>query len=338
VPTGPGPALPTASGFVSSVAVSPSGEIFYITSNSRIRGLNSGSVIYNRDLDQNQSNYSPWFDQYAPTQSLAIDPAGNIYEADSTLEVIRKFPAGACLTAPMPQLKGAAAQQPYEGSADESVNAPGELISLYGSGLGPKTPAFTQIGPDGLVTTELAGTRVLFEGVPAPIYYAADGQINTAIPFTMYGRATVRVQVEYNGVLSAAIPLTMAESAPSIFTTANSLGNPVTLVVNQDGSINSSSHPAPAGSFITIYATGFGQTTPAGVDGHPAALPLPKPVLPVSVAMGGSPAPVVLYAGDAPGLAEGVIQLDIQLPAANLSASLTLTVGDATVTVPLYHQ
>jgi trimeric autotransporter adhesin len=85
--------------------------------------------------------------------------------------------------------------------------------------------------------------------------------------------------------------------------------------VNADGSVNDASHPTRIGGFLSLYATGEGQTSPLGQDGQIAGtvLPLPKPQLPVSVWVGGQAA-TVTYAGAAPGEVAGVMQVNIQIP------------------------
>ena len=70
-----------------------------------------------------------------------------------------------------------------------------------------------------------------------------------------------------------------------------------------------------AGDVITMFVTGEGQTSPAGVDGQLAAPPFPKPLLPVHVRIGGQEA-VVQYAGGAPGLIAGLMQVNAVVPAA----------------------
>jgi uncharacterized protein (TIGR03437 family) len=78
---------------------------------------------------------------------------------------------------------------------------------------------------------------------------------------------------------------------------------------------------------LSLYATGEGQTLPAGVDGKPAAPPLPQPVAAVTVAIGGVSA-VVRYAGGAPGLIAGVMQVNVVVPAGvSGTAPVVLTVG-----------
>jgi len=48
-----------------------------------------------------------------------------------------------------------------------------------------------------------------------------------------------------------------------------------------DGTIDTAANPAKIGSYISLYATGEGQTAAAGVNGKLAAAPLPHPHLPV---------------------------------------------------------
>jgi uncharacterized protein (TIGR03437 family) len=354
-----------ASDTVTTVATGPSGEIFYVTGGGRIKALRSGATLYNRDVSPSSSLLTGQFVPttanfltsiliapigfgYAP--SLATDALGNLYFSDVNGYVIRRFSAGPCFAAAAPQLSTDSSKQPSPitplpenwstgtststtstTSSGSSWFAPGELISLYGSGLGPKNAASAQVASDGRIATQLAGTRVLFEGIAAPVLYASDGRVNTVIPFTMYGYPSVRVQVEYNGALSDVAPLTMSESAPFVFTGPDpGTGSPVAIVINQDGSVNSPSKPAAAGSIITMYGSGFGRTTPEGVDGRLAAAPLPKPVLPVSATLGSLPA-TVLYAGDASGLVEGIVQLNIQLPKTFYYSELDVSVGGNTM-------
>ena len=53
--------------------------------------------------------------------------------------------------------------------------------------------------------------------------------------------------------------------------------------INQDGRVNSKSNSAPAGSIVSIYATGLGATTPSVPDGSLIIPPLPKQDLQVTV-------------------------------------------------------
>jgi len=55
-------------------------------------------------------------------------------------------------------------------------------------------------------------------------------------------------------------------------------------------------------------------TDPPGVDGRPAVDVLPAPVATVTVDIGGQPAKVS-YAGAAPGMMPGVLQVNAEIPA-----------------------
>jgi uncharacterized protein (TIGR03437 family) len=105
----------------------------------------------------------------------------------------------------------------------------------------------------------------------------------------------------------------VAATAPAFFT-ADASGSGQAAALNQDGTLNSAAHPSPIGSVITFYLTGEGPTTPLGVDGKLAnSAPYPAPVQSVSATIGGLPA-VVNYAGAAPTLVAGVMQMNVQVP------------------------
>src|SRR5207253_3254183 len=96
--------------------------------------------------------------------------------------------------------------------------------------------------------------------------------------------------------------------------TLNSTGSGQAAAVNQDNSTNGPASPARLGSVVSLYVTGEGQTNPSGIDGKPASTPLPAPVLFVSATLAGQPA-TVTYAGGAPGLVAGAMQVNVQIPA-----------------------
>ncbi len=126
----------------------------------------------------------------------------------------------------------------------------------------------------------------------------------------MAGQTAALLQVVYQGSTVASQQVSLADANPALFTLDNGTGNAV--VVNQDGSINSGQNPAPRGSVVVLYATGEGQTKPAGVTGQGSQAPYPAPVLPVSVTMAGMPANI-LFVGEAPGFV-GLLQINAQVP------------------------
>src|SRR5262249_25487827 len=56
-------------------------------------------------------------------------------------------------------------------SYDQDGVSPGELISIFGERLGAATPSNLELDANGRVTQSLGDTRVLFDGVPAPVVY-----------------------------------------------------------------------------------------------------------------------------------------------------------------------
>ncbi len=190
--------------------------------------------------------------------------------------------------------------------------APGELVAIKGVGLGPAAGvSFSIDEATGGVDAALAGTRVFFGTIPAPVLYASASQVNAVVPYEIAGQAQVGVQVSYLGNLSAPVPQAVAPAAPGVFT-ADATGSGQAAAVNADGSINSASNPVPAGSIVTVYFTGGGTTNPAGVTGAVNGSGIRLLSQPVTATVGGVPASVS-YAGAAPGLVDGVLQLNLQL-------------------------
>jgi len=212
-------------------------------------------------------------------------------------------------------------------SYDSATVSPGELITIFGMNLGPSTPAGLQLNADGTVSTDLSATRVLFDGIAAPMVYTANGQVSAVVPYEV-ANPTTQVQVEYQGTQSGSFSMNVAAATPGIFS-MDSTGTGQAAALNQDGSVNSTANPASAGSIVVLFATGSGQMTPAPVDGSvTAASSLPVPVQPVKVTIGGKSA-AVLYAGAAPGMVAGIMQINAKIPAGTAagSAPVVLTIG-----------
>ena len=185
--------------------------------------------------------------------------------------------------------------------------APGLLVAVFGSNL----------------------KRMLFDGVEAPVIYNNGDQAVVAVPYSVAGKSTVSVLSDNGGLRSEAFSMPVAAAAPAVFT-ASATGTGQIAMINQDGTLNNSTQPAARGSIVVFYATGEGQTSPGGIDGKINNGQLPKPLLAVTVRIGGIHAEV-LYAGAAPGMIAGVMQVNARVPA-SLAASdavpVTLLVGD----------
>jgi uncharacterized protein (TIGR03437 family) len=121
--------------------------------------------------------------------------------------------------------------------------------------------------------------------------------------------------------------VSVAAAAPGIFTTSANGSGPG-AILNQDYSLNTAANPAAAGSVIMVYATGFGALNPPPTDGS-ITQTIATTLTPVTATIGGFAADV-LYAGAAPGLIEGVTQINVRVPAGaagNPAAAISLTSG-----------
>src|SRR5260370_27060628 len=133
--------------------------------------------------------------------------------------------------------------------------APGEMVVISGSGLGPGATFTIGFKSNGNIDTIAGNARVLFDGVPAPIISAQSAQIVAIVPYSVSGKTSVQMRVEYAGQTSAAVTIPVTDAAPGIFT-AEALGKGAPRIQNSDGSLNSATKPASEGSYITFYVTG----------------------------------------------------------------------------------
>lgn len=201
-------------------------------------------------------------------------------------------------------------------SYDDTAISPGEIVSLFGSGLGPAAGTQPQIDIASGFPTKVADVQVTFNGVLGPLLYVQDNQINAIAPWSLEAGQQAQVCVVYNGSTTNCLNAGVAPSHPGVFT-----AGPVNAAaLNQDGTINSPSNPAKVGSVVSIFATGLGAIDPAQPDGSIVGFPLPANVLPVSMSTmsptGGAPIPItVLYAGPAPGEVAGVSQINFTVNA-----------------------
>jgi uncharacterized protein (TIGR03437 family) len=242
--------------------------------------------------------------------AVAVTTNGNVYVGDTSNNSVRLL---------QPQAGGIAISAQVNAASNQvGPIAPGEVVVLYGSGLGPATLTQYQLGANGLVPTTLAGTSVYFNSLAAPVLYTSANQVGVIVPFGITG-SQAQVSAVYNGQFSASVAASVAEAVPALFTLNNS-GSGQAAAVNQDGSINGASAAVKAGQVISLYLTGAGQTNPPGADGQPGTGPNAGPVLPVTATVGGATA-TVQYAGSAQGLVAGVIQVNVVVPQATAASA-----------------
>jgi uncharacterized protein (TIGR03437 family) len=189
---------------------------------------------------------------------------------------------------------------------------PGELVTIYGTYLGPPEGVSPPVSADGVLPSSYAGTSVSVNGVAAPLLFVSGTQINAVAPFNISSLTLAELRIKAFGYESETLSLPADLAAPALFT-ADGSGKGQAAALNQDGTLNSVANPASAASVVTVYGTGFGATVPISKDGVLTGSDLFGIALPVTVSVGGKWAKVT-YSGSAPGLVAGVSQINFQIP------------------------
>jgi len=203
--------------------------------------------------------------------------------------------------------------------------APGQLIQIGGSNLGPAGKATAQVDASGRLPFVLANTVVFFGNIPAALISVQASSIICYVPFEIVAPAWIAVSS--NGQVSNAVLTGIVPTSPQVLN-----------VVNQDGTVNSADHPAKAGSVIMLYVSGLGQTNPQGDDGLTNGNPLPVPLAAVTVYFPVTPSAVTpQFVGAAPGLIAGITQVNVQVPTSVPSTTnLPIEISVNAASAPLY--
>jgi uncharacterized protein (TIGR03437 family) len=249
--------------------------------------------------------YSARLPTNSAAAALVIDSSGSIHTAGGTGIVSSFSPASAPGVTTAPVIFGVTNSA---GGVISGRVVPGELISISGLNLGPAAGATAQVNSAGFVPTSLAGVEMTINGTLAPLLYVSAMQINAVAPVELTPGSAVTLRLVTNNVAAPDFRVEVDAAAPEVFPAA----------LNQDGTVNSPSNPAAAGSYVTVWATGTGVTY--GADGqitqtagnqcgclvsYAAIADGPTPLLNTNVR--------VAYAGAAPGLVNGVIQINFQV-------------------------
>jgi len=271
--------------------------------------------------------------QYSSANLSAIVRQADISLSGNSLSAA--FPGYSMTLFVIPQSQGSmTVPQPVIGAVTSAASynasgvSPGEIVTIFGEGVGPVAIALLQEDANGLVSTSTGDVMVYFNGIAAPMIYALSGQVSAVVPYEMAQYATVNVVVENAGNASAPFPVKVVAAVPGVFT-SNSSGSGQAAIFNlADSTLNGAGNPAARGSYVTLYATGEGVTTPPVIDGRVSGVPLQAPVLSCSASIGGQVAPIQ-YCGAAPGEAAGVLQVNAQVPqsvtpGSNVPVSITI--------------
>jgi uncharacterized protein (TIGR03437 family) len=108
---------------------------------------------------------------------------------------------------------------------------------------------------------DLTAARVLVNGVPAALLYNSESQLNIDVP-PLAPAKNLDITIERAGKPALALTAPAVDRAPGLFriyTTSRA------AALNADGTINGPDHPAPPGTTLTLFGTGFGPAPPIRV-------------------------------------------------------------------------
>ncbi len=187
--------------------------------------------------------------------------------------------------------------------------APSELISIYGLNLGISSPVSATFNSAGFLPTTLGGIQAIIGGIPAPLLYISNTQINAVVPRELTVGSSVSLQVSNGAASMPAFRMVVDQAIPGVFGQ-----NGTAAAINQDGTVNSAAHPALSGSIVSVWATGMGYAP--GADGQIAtAAQQTCSCSIVNTVQETTVSPP--YAGAAPGMVNGVVQINFMVSSHN---------------------
>ncbi len=311
--------------------VSPSGRVFLSgevvgllpTTHDSLQPCRSGVDAQRKGVlelneDGTERVYGAWL-----RHAAALEGSGNLW-APSETKIIDRFD----LKDPLPTQVTCVSSS---ASFLMTPVAPGEVVALFGSMIGPDEPAYARQDAAGRVAEEIGGVMVSVNGMPSPLLYAGRNQINAVVPFGVDGEQNANFVVRKDGADLPGLTLPVRGTSPAVF---------VPGVLNQDNTLNMPWSPAPLGSAVQIWGTGAGLVQPLPTDGElgRGATRISQTVRVWGTVSWGFMRFVkfpleVEYAGDAPTLVQGVFQINARLPqgiqvGAGVAANLVVSIGE----------
>jgi uncharacterized protein (TIGR03437 family) len=215
--------------------------------------------------------------------------------------------------------------------------SPGSVVSIFGSGLAASLLA----GDTVPLSNTLGGVSVTFNGIPAPLYFVSQGQVNAQLPWNVLpeGQTTgqASIVVTSGGTPSAPRAVPVSTFSPAVFTIPPGEGFAVAINA-ADGSIAAPegaipglpTHPVRPGDVLIVYANGLGPVDSPVPNGAPGGATLRNTLTVPTVLIGGQSA-AVAFSGLTPQF-PGINQLNVVVPSvgAGNAVPLQLQVGGIT--------
>ena len=216
------------------------------------------------------------------------------------------------------------------GGANFAPLAPGEVISIYGSGL-----AETALGtPPPPLSTMLVDTTVTIQGTPLPLYYVSGTQVNAVVPYSLGNNslnAPLQILVQRGNTLSQPVYVTVTTAEPTIYGDVRGITDYPSNYPASPPYTVSAGTPAHAGDIIVLYCLGLGAVSPPVADGGlPTGLSWAAPIQ----MMIGDQAATVLFQGLTPQF-PAIYQVNAVIPAGvTKGSSVPVTISSGGQTSP----
>lgn len=288
------------------ISIDSSGNV-WLTGPSSPSSSPGNESVAELSADGSALLYAEQFPAGAAGQGIAVDPSGVVYFAGSIGLISALTP-----TEP-PAPRALSIVNAASGQLSGTV-APGEIISIYGLGLGPSNGMMV-IPENGQFPTSSGGVQVLVSGLAIPLLYVSASQINAELPTSLsltgrLGAGMADFQVVYNSTTLPDFNLAVVGSNLAPFENEGSMA-----VINQDGTLNKIANPAAPGTSVSVWLTGFGIAGPIVNGSVETAASNYCSTCQITLYDGvTSVTETVQYAGTSPGLVDGVTQVNFVLP------------------------
>ena len=198
--------------------------------------------------------------------------------------------------------------------------AGGSIFVILGSGLGPEQLALGKVPYPDQLPSGPGGTRISFRSLmteevfTAYLIHSWESQVSGIVPSRM-PLGLAEVTVSYDGVESEPKLVGISETNPALFTASQSGRGPA-IIQNYESTVsqplNSLTHPAAPGQYITLWGTGLGPIDgPDNVSPRAGSL---RDDVSVRFVSGDSEVAVPAeYAGRSPQF-PGVDQINVRIP------------------------
>jgi uncharacterized protein (TIGR03437 family) len=216
--------------------------------------------------------------------------------------------------------------------------APGSLVSIYGANLAGGLAQADTIP----LSNQLNNVSVTLNGIPAPLLFVSQGQINAQVPWNVLqsGNSGTASIVVTNGANQSSVQnVPVGPFSPGIF----AIGNIAVAQNVADASVAAptgaipgiATHPATIGDpyGLAILCTGLGAVDSAIANGANSSDLLRKTTTTPTVLVGGQPVNVV-FSGLSPQFV-GVNQINVTLPAGTPTGNavpIQIVIGGITTT------